>query len=305
MKDPEITSVKGPQSQPQNGKKTLSSDPQGTSSFENELRTSTKKLEENDRDILDIINMLAGMSSAAGQSSETFKPNMTGISEKSSEGDRLSDMAKHLKISASASVEQARSTAGHSENATAANGNKQDTQQQIIAQLLAYFKSTGIPFPVMEMVSKLESLSMRPNIREISEKIIENANLIKINGKTELVLNLKPEWLGGLKINITSDNGVMNIQIFANQKTKDLIESQLEELKNFLAQADLNVGSLNVSVGEHNSGDGAADQDETDNAGMSDIPLSYMRNVPSANADPAVDSSIAMTMKQLMIYSEI
>ncbi len=309
MKDPEIISVKAPQSQPKNEKKISSSDLLEDLSFEKKLKTSSKKLEQNDDELSGLINMLAQMSSIAANQ----KPEKGGFAaenvsfEKHIENSRLSDIANGLKVNAASREKQNQGQNNPSDNplSSAGNGSKGDHQQILMEQLLAYFKSAGVPFPVMDLVSKLENLNAKPDIGEIAQKIIENANLIKVNGKTELVLNLKPQWLGELKMTISSDNGTLTIQIFANGRTKELIESQLEELKNLLAGANLNIGSLNVSVGGQNAGNSGTEKDPIKDTGISDTTASSIRKALPFEGTSAETDNIAMTMRRLMIYSEI
>lgn len=310
MKDSEIISVKSPQSQPKNSdKKVLPASLQESDSFEKKLKTSEKKLQHTDDELTGLIDMLAEMSAAAaGQNPEAFKNSPMGLFPEKNPGDSLiSEIENGLKINAAAETNHSDGQNNPSGNPTspALTGNKADSQQELLAQLLAYFKSTGIPFPVMDLVSKLENLNARPDIDLIAQKIVENANLIKINGKTELVLNLKPEWLGALKMSISSDNGTLTIQIYANGKTKELIESQLEELKRLLAASNLNVGSLNVSVGNQNSGSDSAGEGSSEDIKPGHTP-SYLARQAAASGRTSDDiNNIAMTMKRLMIYSKI
>ena len=310
MKDPEIISLQSPQSQPKNSdKKVVPTNPLENDSFEKKLKTSAKKLEPNDDGLSGLMQILAEISSAAAsQKSEGFNASSTNIFSEKNPGDsRLSDIENGLKINAAAKAGQTQDQNNSSGNpaSPAINGSKTDSQQALLAQLLAYFKNTGMPFPVMDLVSKLENLNVKPDIDLIAQKIVESAGLIKINGKTELVLNLKPQWLGDLKMNISSDNGTLTIQIFANGKTKELIESQLEELKSLLAGANLNVGSLNVSVGNQN-----ADSDGTGKDYSNGINTAYapaLPITPEATSKKGLPdaSDLAMTMRHLMIYSEI
>lgn len=309
MKEPEIVSVKSPQSQQKVSNKVSSSNLSGDSPFEKKLKDSSKKLEHDDSQISVIIGMLAGMSSLPGdKGSEAVKFSASTIfSEKSSDDNRLSDLLNGIRIESSAGAGGSRNDNAASGNTPSADadGQKQDTQQALIAQLLAYFKNAGVPFPVMDLVSKLENMSAKPDIGQIAQKIIDNAGLIKINGKTELVLNLKPQWLGDLKMSISSDNGTLTIQIFANEKTKQLIESQMEELKSLLAGADLNVGSLNVSVGGRDTGKDGAEEGAGGDAAAAGIPVSFLRQAKGLDAARTGSENIAMTMRRLMIYSKV
>jgi flagellar hook-length control protein FliK len=307
MKEPEIVSVKSPQSQPKTANKASSSNLSENSSFEKKLNDSSKRLENDDSQIMAIMGMLAGMSSLPPEKrAEAVKYSGSGMfSDKERNDFSLSDILGSIRTSSSAGAGGSRNDNAASGNTPSAELEKQDTQQALIAQLLAYFKNSGVPFPVMDLVSRLENMSAKPDIGQIAQKIIDNANLIKIKGKTELVLNLKPQWLGDLKMSISSDNGTLTIQIFANEKTKQLIESQMEELKSLLAGADLNVGSLNVSVGGRDTGKDGTEEGIGGDAAAAGIPVSFLRQAKGLDDARNGSENIAMTMRRLMIYSKV
>ncbi len=307
MKEPEIVSVKSPQSQPKTANKVSSSNLPENSSFAKKLNDSSKRLENEDSQIMAIMGMLAGMSSLPSEKrAEAVKYSGSGMfSDKERNDFSLSNILGSIRTSSPAGAGGSRNDNAPSGNTPSAELQKQDTQQALIAQLLAYFKNAGVPFPVMDLVSKLENMSAKPDIGQIAQKIIDNAGLIKINGKTELVLNLKPQWLGDLKMSISSDNGTLTIQIFANEKTKQLIESQMEELKSLLAGADLNVGSLNVSVGGRDPGKDGTEEGVGGEAAAAGTLAPFIRQATALDAARTGSENIAMTMRRLMIYSKV
>ena len=83
-------------------------------------------------------------------------------------------------------------------------------------------------------------------IKEITERI----KVIKENGRTELLLKLKPENLGEIFISITKTGDNVSINIFAKENTKELLENDLAELEKALKNSHLNIGDLQVSVND-------------------------------------------------------
>lgn len=306
MREPEIASVKRPQSQPNREKKVSSSNLQESPSFEKKLKNSYKKINSRDNGIDDLILAFADMSTPVEWDIGSLK---FGGAEpiRLKEAAAISRTDAGLRIDASSAHKQLRGDSGHKDGASASSTTERtESQQEILARLLAYFKNAWIPFPITDLSLKLDSLRIRPEASEIADKIVESASMLKVNGKAELVLNLKPQWLGDLKMNISSENGTLTIQIFANERTKDLIESQLEELKQMLAEAKLDIGSLNVSVGGHDTGQRGSGDDSPLVTAAAPGPFVPVLIGPSSAKDFFGNADgIAMTMRRLMIYSEV
>jgi len=90
------------------------------------------------------------------------------------------------------------------------------------------------------------------NIRmenEVVKQVVEKAKVILDGDKSEMVLSLKPESLGKLSLMIVTENGIVTAKFVAeNQQVKQILESNMQLLKENLESQGLNVQSFSVSV---------------------------------------------------------
>ena len=107
----------------------------------------------------------------------------------------------------------------------------------------------GMTLPLSEFIEQLNLKTKSPNIEMIASQLIDGIKLTKSKGLTELVLELKPEWLGNVTLNVKQENGILTVRIFAGEATKQMLDANLAELETALKSSNLNIGSLQVSVG--------------------------------------------------------
>lgn len=102
--------------------------------------------------------------------------------------------------------------------------------------------------------SKLDNVSILKNIDQ-NEIIKQINNSIKTSIKTdfsEIKLMLRPDFLGELSLKISTEKGVITAQFLVeNQKVKEIIESNFNELKNILNEQGIQVSQLEVSVNDN------------------------------------------------------
>jgi len=97
----------------------------------------------------------------------------------------------------------------------------------------------------------ITSKNNAPSLRsiDVDDMVAQIKNKIKFlleNGKTELSIELKPENLGTVLMSISSNKGIISINIFADQAAKQALEENLAELERSLKLAGINVQNLNV-----------------------------------------------------------
>jgi flagellar hook-length control protein FliK len=112
-----------------------------------------------------------------------------------------------------------------------------------VAQNMPMFEAKTIPG---QTKSFQESESV---MNQISEKL----NTAVRSGINEVKIQLRPESLGevNLKIRIEGDVVMARIQVESHQ-VKQIVESNMQHLKDALAQQNLQAGSLEVNVGSGN-----------------------------------------------------
>ena len=96
---------------------------------------------------------------------------------------------------------------------------------------------------------EIPMINGQPDIREIVMRVVD---AIKVNlspDKTSIELSLSPQSLGKISLQITSKEGTLTARIATeNEVTKQAIESQLEVLKETIAQQGIRVEAIEVSI---------------------------------------------------------
>lgn len=90
------------------------------------------------------------------------------------------------------------------------------------------------------------------DVAEIMKQIVEYSKVTISNQATTMELQLNPENLGKIYMEITSKDGVVSAHITAqNEAVKEALESQLIELRQNLNQAGVKVEAVEVTVESH------------------------------------------------------
>lgn len=96
-----------------------------------------------------------------------------------------------------------------------------------------------------------EDIRLRTTIpaREIINQVVEKAKLVITADKSEMVLDLKPDSLGKLSLKVVTENGVIMAKFVAeSQQVKQVLETNMQLLKDSLEKQGLNVQGFSVSV---------------------------------------------------------
>lgn len=98
---------------------------------------------------------------------------------------------------------------------------------------------------VMEFSSQLD-------VSNIIRQIVEFSKVTLGNEATTMEMQLNPEHLGRIYLEITSKEGVVSARITAqNEIVKEALESQIAELRQNMNQAGVKVDAVEVTVGSH------------------------------------------------------
>jgi len=85
--------------------------------------------------------------------------------------------------------------------------------------------------------------------REIISQIVEKASVILADDKTEMIMELKPESLGRISLKVVTENGIVMAKFVAeNRQVQQVLETNMQMLKDSLERQGINVQSLSVSV---------------------------------------------------------
>ena len=99
------------------------------------------------------------------------------------------------------------------------------------------------------MVQK-ENQVFGQNLSQMIEEMTEKISIMKNGEASEIKMQLVPNNLGKLVIQLSTDENILSARVYADTpKVKEMIEGQLEELKEALIDKGLTVESLEVFVG--------------------------------------------------------
>jgi flagellar hook-length control protein FliK len=103
--------------------------------------------------------------------------------------------------------------------------------------------------PVPE-TDELPYLSM--DTMDLIEQIAENARVSVSEGTTSMEMQLNPENLGKVYLQVSSKEGVVNANITAsNEEVRAALEAQVADLRQSLNQAGVKVDAIEVTVASH------------------------------------------------------
>lgn len=105
----------------------------------------------------------------------------------------------------------------------------------------------------LEEVKQVEIQKTSPvSSKNVMEQIVDGTKTtLKVNGDTsEMTLKLKPDHLGELSLKVKVHNGVITAEFNVESHTvKQILESNMNLLKDVLAEKGMSIDSLEVSVG--------------------------------------------------------
>lgn len=111
--------------------------------------------------------------------------------------------------------------------------------------------------PITEIVNAQQTdsamgFSSQLDVNNIIRQIVEYSKVTIGNQATTMEMQLNPENLGKIYLEITSKDGVVSAHITAqNDFVKEALESQIVELRQNMNQAGVKVDAVEVTVGSH------------------------------------------------------
>lgn len=86
-------------------------------------------------------------------------------------------------------------------------------------------------------------------VRDIISQVVEKAHTVINEGKAEMVMELKPESLGRISLKVVTENGIVMAKFVAeNRQVQQVLQTNMQMLKDSLERQGINVQSLSVSV---------------------------------------------------------
>ena len=130
------------------------------------------------------------------------------------------------------------------------------------------------------------------SVRDIVFQLVDAVKVEISPDNTSLEMNLNPESLGKVSLNISSKNGVMTAQITTeNQVSKEALESQLQILKENIEAQGVRVEAIEVTVSSFIFSDSKnAESGEAEETEKGKRAKASVNGVGSAEADPVLEA---------------
>ncbi|HYH02620.1 MAG TPA: flagellar hook-length control protein FliK [Bacillota bacterium] len=151
---------------------------------------------------------------------------------------------------------------------------KSTEPKSVVLQVTAENQPSDVPtvltFPVAENQVKVTpeaNLKTEPvvNKQEVFSQLVEQAKLMVNQGQSEMELSLKPEHLGKLKLKIAVDQQVVTAQFTVeSEQVKQIIETNLVQLRKLLQDTGAQVENLTITVGQQDAGTNFSQQSNSD-----------------------------------------
>lgn len=96
------------------------------------------------------------------------------------------------------------------------------------------------------------SFSMPQPIKssEVINQVIEHAKVIVGQDKSEMIIHLKPDHLGKLELKVVTEQGIVAAKFIAeSQQVKEVIETNMQLLKDSLQKQGISINAISVQVG--------------------------------------------------------
>jgi flagellar hook-length control protein FliK len=130
--------------------------------------------------------------------------------------------------------------------------------------------------------------------RDIINQVVEKVKVILTPEKSEIAMELKPDSLGRVSLKVSTENGLVMARFVAeNQQVKQVLEANMQILKDSLESQGINVQGFSVSVrqesdGYHGNGPGSGENGRTVSAVKAYPGLSLEADIPELTGVLAV-----------------
>lgn len=161
------------------------------------------------------------------------------------------DTADEEAAEVNVSVEKEQDT----ESSHSDSGQKQsDMSQEQMTQHTDLYTIQGQQSEPVQSVQNefVQSYQQLIDVQDVMEQIVESARIITTSADTTMEMQLNPENLGKIFMEITTKEGTVSAKIVAqNEAVRDALEAQIVELKQNLNQAGVKVDAVEVTVSSH------------------------------------------------------
>ena len=133
---------------------------------------------------------------------------------------------------------------------TSSKGTNKDLSSDSYGSTRSEVNWNNLNMTINETSNVSQASSQIEDIHDVTLQIIEQVKVKLQDNQQSIEINLHPEHLGKLSLEIASKNGMLTAKfITQNEGTKELIESQMSVLKEQLNLQGLKVEDIEVEVG--------------------------------------------------------
>ena len=143
-----------------------------------------------------------------------------------------------------------------SSDSSAFNNQRADVDSNLSSSAVNNSVKTSTETSFNKTLSQINS-SAKPLVsigNDVADNIVQNAKLYTQGGKSEIKVQLSPPELGTIKLEFKVEDDVLETKIVVERSSvKDLIEKDIPKLRDLIANADIDVGKLDVSLQDNNN----------------------------------------------------
>ena len=195
----------------------------------------------------------------------------------------------------------------HAAGADITQEENQRSNQEILEQTVIKVNLAGSPFFLDALMSTdlAKNITNRFDLELTIAKIVEQAKLLKAGARKTLEVSLSPEQLGKILLTVTKEKGVINVQIFAAEHAKDILEENISSLEESLKNANINIGSLTVSIGKRDNEEKEADREKSSPLDAVDFSQSLDSSQVNISVDAHLIRKLLGWLPNLSVYSKV
>ncbi len=161
-----------------------------------------------------------------------------------------SDNSKSKEKSENSESSKAGADAEIINNQVTANNTQSQQQNEQNIQALGDIKINAVNNQTQ--VHKAEFTMSQPvRTTEVMNQVVEQAKVIVGQDKTEMIIHLKPDHLGKLELKVVTEQGIVAAKFIAeSHQVKEIIETNMQLLKDSLEKQGLSIDNVSVQVGQ-------------------------------------------------------
>ncbi len=119
------------------------------------------------------------------------------------------------------------------------------------------------------MNNTVQTIVSNVSAKDVFDQIVDGMKVAVTDNKTSMTLQLQPENLGKIALNLTSEHGVLTGHFVAESEVvKEAIEANLAQLKTQLQQQGLNINEIKITVGDSQAFFAGKEQQESQQQSM-------------------------------------